>query len=343
MKFSKLHIFLTSAALMCAGLHAAAQQQPVTVRAAVDSTSLIMGDRTALRVEVLKNGHAGAMFNLPKVEPGQPNEFAGVEIRELSVDSTQLPGGRMQLNYTFTVQPFEPGMVTFPAFKYVVGVDTFRSDITTLKVVEPPMPKEMVDSLYINPMEGVVSIPGRWYDWVPAWWYWAVIGAALIALIIVAAMLYKKNGPTLLPRKKVVPPYEMAVRRLEHLKSRKLAENGHEKEYYTELTDILRQYLEGRFGISAREMSTTQILDAMNGNPDTNPWTAAIAPLLETADFVKFAKVRPLPDENIRSFNTVHDLVEQTKPVPEVDEADKSAKKGAGRRVGKKRKNRKKH
>jgi hypothetical protein len=277
---------------------------------------------------------------LPALEAGKPNEFHGVEVREINVDSTALNNGRMQLNYNILVQPFEVGDVTFPKFKYVVGNDTVYSEVVSLKVLEPQMPKEMRDSLYINPMEGPVSIKGRWYDFVPEWWYWAVIIAAAIALIVVVATLYKKNGPTLLPRKKVVPPYVLAMDRLNHLKAQKLAESGHEKEYYTELTDILRQYLEGRFGIYAREMTSKQIIDAMHANPMTKEEAENILPLLETADFVKFAKVRPLPDENIRSYNMVHDFVEKTKPVEEPEEA--TTGKGGKRKSSKNKKNKKK-
>jgi hypothetical protein len=340
MKFSFKHI----AALLViatAGTFANAQNAPSTViHAKIDSTQVTMSGRTMLRIEVVKNGHAGAIVGLPTLQPGKANEFNGVEVREINVDSTALNNGRMQVNYNILVQPFEVGDVTFPKFKYVVAQDTFYSEAVSMKVLEPNMPKEMRDSLYINPMEGPVSIKGRWYDFVPDWWYWAVIIGATLALIVVIAMLYKKNGPTLLPRKKVVPPYNLAIDRLTKLKAQKLAESGHEKEYYTELTDIFRQYLEGRFGIYAREMTTKQIIDAMHANPMTNEEAETILPLLETADFVKFAKVRPLQDENIRSFNITHDFVEKTKPVEEPEDDAKTKK---GKRKGPKNKKHKKN
>jgi hypothetical protein len=338
MNFSLKH---TAALLFIAatGMFANAQADgPATViHAKIDSTQVTMSGRTMLRIEVLKNGHKGAIVGLPAVEPGKPNEFHGVEVREINVDSTALNNGRMQLNYNILVQPFEVGDVTFPKFKYVVDGDTCYSEVVSMKVLEPQMAKEMRDSLYINPMEGPVSIKGRWYDFVPEWWYWAVIIAAAIALIVVIAMLYKKNGPTLLPHKKVVPPYILAMDRLTHLKAQKLAETGHEKEYYTELTDIFRQYLEGRFGIYAREMTSKQIIDAMHANPMTKEEAESILPMLETSDFVKFAKVRPLPDENIRSYNVVHDFVEKTKPVEETPEDNKKGGK-SGKGKNKKRK-----
>lgn len=294
------------------------------VRAGVDSAAVTMADRVILRVEVLKTKGKGTLIGLPKVEAGKPNEWNGAEVRSVEADSSALPNNRMQVNYRIMLQPFNPGVLTFPAFKYAIDADTFYSEVTTLKVLEPDMPQLMRDSLIINPMEGTVSIPARWYDYIPWWWYWVIIGGAALALIVVIIILYKKNGPGLLPHRKVVPPYDLAVNRLQKLRARKLAENGQDKEYYTELTDILREYLQGRFGISAREMTSRQIIEAVVENAETSPYGEEFTQLLETADFVKFAKVRALPDENTRSFSTVQNFVEKTKPVEETEEEGKA-------------------
>lgn len=300
--------------------------QNAVVRAKLDTLQATMGDRVWLRIEVLKKGHNGAILDLPKAEPGQILQVNGAEVRDITVDSVPLPNGRMQLNYGIQVQPFEPGTIVFPKFRYVIDKDTFSSDITTLKVIEPVIPKEMLDSLYINPMEGVQDIPARWYDYVPDWWYWGLTGFAVIALIVTLALLYKKNGPSLLPHCKYIPPHILAYQRLKKLQQSRLAENGHEKAFYTELTEILRQYLGGRFHIMALEMSTTQILDAMRKQTETADWVDRLRPVLETADFVKFAKLRPLPHENTHNFNTVSEFVDKTKPI-EVDPDDAKKKK----------------
>ena len=308
-----------------------AEVPPVVIHAKTDTAAVTMGDRTVVHVEVVKNGHAGALADLPTAKEGEVLQCGGAEIRSMSVDSTDLGNGRMQLNYDFVLQPFDPGVLTIPPFKYAYPpADTVYSETLTLKVLEVEMPKEMRDSLWINPMAGTVSIPARWYDYIPSYWPWIILGLALIALVVAVILLYKKNGPSLIARKRVVPPYELAMHRLHQLKGKKLAESGHAKEYYTELTDILRQYLEGRFGIYAREMTSTQILDAMKANKDTDPFTDEIRQMLETADFVKFAKQQPLPDENVRAYAVVDDFVERTKPVEEPEEGA-GKKKSTGR------------
>lgn len=124
--------------------------------------------------------------------------------------------------------------------------------------------------------------------------------------------------------KEVTPPYDLAIQRLQQLQTRNLPGSGREKEYYTELTDILRQYLDGRFGINAMEMSSTQIIDTLRHNKETRPGSDLMKQILEIADFVKFAKVRPLPDDNVRSFNSAMKFVEDSKPLPPApaDESD---------------------
>ena len=299
----------------------------LVIHARTDTAKVTMGDRTALSIEVLKNVHEGALIGMPTPGPNQVLTFGSAEVRSMTVDSADLGHGRTQLNYKLVLQPFEPGSLTLPAFKYASQGDTASSEVLTIKVEEPEMPQEMRDSLWINPMQGTVSVPGRWYDVIPNWWPWALVALGVIALLVAVLMLYKKNGPSLLPRKKVIPPYILATRRLKELKERKLAENGHEKEFYTELTDILRQYLEGRFHIYAREMTSSQIIEAMNAEARTAGFTDGMRPLFETADFVKFAKQRPLPDENIRSYNIVQNFVDATKPTEEEENLAKGTSK----------------
>lgn len=331
MKFNFLHninittvAIATVAALFPAAANAQAPIAPVRVSAYVDSATITMGERTTLRVEVVKNGHVGSIVT-PIEQKGQGEEAAvtvgGIEVRQLSVDSTDLGNNRIQVSYDILLQPFEPKDYSIPAFKYALDGDTFSSNVVALKVIEPEMPKEMRDSLLINPFRPPMSIKGEWYDWVPATWYWWVGGLLVLALAVAIFILYKKNGKTLLPVKKRVPPYELATRRLDELKRKRLHEQGHNKAYYTELTDILRQYLGGRFHIYALEMTSTQIMQELKDNAETAPFAAELKPMFELADFVKFAKQNSTPDENIRSFNAVSKFVHETRPV-EKDETN---------------------
>ncbi len=305
---------------------------PVVINASADSSQVTMGGRTVVHVELVKNSHNGVFIdNISETtdQDGSKIHLLGnTEIRQKSIDSTEIGNGRIQVNYTYMIQPFDVGTANIGPFKYAHNGDTIYSPLVSIKVLEPPMPQMMRDSLWINPMENVVSISSKWYDVIPEWWYWPVIALVVIALIALIYFLYKKNGARLIPhKKKVIPPYPLDIARLKQLKNKRLAESGHTKEYYTELTDILREYLHGRFGIYAREMTSPQIIEACQGREEIASHIPSINELLTTADFVKFAKQSTETDENIRSFNSVSNFVEATKPVEVVEDAKSTASK----------------
>lgn len=294
---------LTLAALATA-VAVAAQAAPVKVTAAIDSTVLEMGSRAMITVTVADADKTGHIVDLPAA-----GTTSG-DIDIVSVEADTMPAG---YEYKIGIQAFTPGVATLPPFRYAVGADTAESDILTLKV----LPVDLDSLTTINPMDSITAAPSRWYDWIPFWVLWVILGLAVVAIGICLYLVYRKHG-TLIPHTvKPVDPYEEAIGALNNLRARKLAESGHEKEYYTALVDILRRYLDRRFGINAMEMSSTQILRSLRENPETRGNQTRIQQILELADFVKFAKVRPMPDDNIKTFNSAVQFVEDTRPAPE--------------------------
>lgn len=305
------------AALLAAGISASAFAAPVKVTASIDSTVVEMGSRATITVNIADDGRKGTLIDLP--EPGTEAE----NLDFISVKGDTFPAG---YEYKILIQAFEPGTVTFAPFRYVVGTDTTESEFLTLKI----MPVELDSLATINPMESVVNPPRRWYDYIPGWILWVLLGLALAAAAVCLFVMYRKNGSLIVHRTKPVDPYEAAMAELSRLRERKLAESGREKEYYTHLVDILRTYLERRFNINAMEMSSTQIVASLRQNPETRDNQQRIKQILEIADFVKFANVRPMPDDNVKTFNNVVGFVEDTKPAPEPepeDDKDKQPKK----------------
>ena len=291
--------------------------QALKVTAELDSTVMTQGYRTDLRVRVLGSSEA-----VPVDFPQKGGQLAGIDVFDVSSVSEDLGNGRRETVYTFTLQPFDPDTVTIPPMRVALGKDTAESRSLVIKV----LPAELDSMTTIHPMEGPVAYPSRWYDWVPQWvsdyWGWVLVALGLLAAAVAGWMYWRKGGTMVVRRKRVIPPYELAVSRLEKLRERRLAESGHEKEYYTELTDILRQYLDGRFGINAMEMTSTEIMRAIRHNEATRMSADRMRSILEVADFVKFAKMRPLPDDNVKSFNSALAFVEDTKPAPEPEAAE---------------------
>ena len=110
-----------------------------------------------------------------------------------------------------------------------------------------------------------------------------------------------------------------------------------EKEYFTELTDILRDYLQARFGINAMEMTSRQIMQTLADQSDVREKRAYVRKILDVADFVKFAKVRPLPADNVEAFDNAMNFIKETvvmEPDPKV-EGNASSEEGAALSAGK--------
>lgn len=319
MKTAKI---ILSLAIALTALGAATAQRRsasgVSIASSIDSTVVTMGSTTHIRVTVQMPEAIAANVNLD----GMPELAAGEEylrwgeVDIVAVDSAStISQGTRTIGYDYTVQAFDPGTVTLPPFAVVTGAsDTAMSNVLTLKV----LPVELDSAMTLNPIAGVANPDTRWYDYIPNWIFWALLGIAIAALIVGLVLgLRKHKEEAEIRRNPPVPPYELAISRLNTLRTSNLASSGQEKAYYTELVDILRQYLHGRFGINAMEMTSTQIVKALRSNPATRMSADQMRSVLSMADFVKFAKVRPMPDDNTRAMTRALDFVEDTKPAPE--------------------------
>lgn len=302
------------------------------VKARLDSTVLLMGRMTTLQLAVEEPKNAKGHFELFDTYRQQgyaPVCGDSVELRmPTKIDTVDL-GSRRKMIFSVPVQAFDSGAYLLPQFVYVTGNDTARSNQVALKVVPVPVKDDEQIADYAGTADP--EDPSFW-DWVPDWflafWWVIIIVLLAIALTLYTILRYKKKG-YLLPRKPEPTPYEEATLALYELKGKKLWEQGMEKEYYTDLTQILRRYIHRRFGINAEEMTSRQTLASLKRNPDTKDKRPLVRKVLEMADFAKFAKMRPLPEDNVASYDNVLRFVEETKPVekPEEDRNDKNGKK----------------
>ncbi|MDE5929232.1 MAG: BatD family protein [Muribaculaceae bacterium] len=311
----QLHNILAGALMLAAPAIAGAQQ--LSVKATADSMQLIMGSKADLHIEVIKPAGPGALADAPAVG----RQFGGVDIVDFRLDSTDLGNGRTQLDYTYTYQAFDPGPQTLPALTYHIPGDSAKTEPLVLKVFAVS-----VDSLATtNPDVPVMTVQRKLVDYIPDaiadyWWIW-LLGLILAGGIALVWWLIVKKGKlkrvAAVFRKPPEAPFDKAIRRLNEIREQRLAQSGNDKHYFTELTDVLRTYLNGRFGIYAMEMTSKQIVEAMNANSETARFTDSISPVLELADIVKFAKMRTSVEENQSAYAEVRKLVELTKPVEE--------------------------
>ena len=157
--------------------------------------------------------------------------------------------------------------------------------------------------------------------------YYPWIFGVLLTLFLICVVAYvikrMRNRQSILPFKKPepkLPPHEQAIKELDEIKQQKLWQQGRSKEYYTLITDTLRRYIVDRFGINAMEMTSGEILDIIRKQQEATSVYESLKQIMQLADFVKFAKMNPLPDENDLSLMNAYLFINQTKveeiPVP---------------------------
>ncbi len=301
-----------------------AQGRP-RITAELDSTIMTMGSTASLSVEVHVPAQAEPQFiGFPPAIDQNTGFVQFGPVQVVAADSSSTVDSERSYKFNYTIQAFDPGMWTLPAFGVLMpgSRDTVLSEVLALKVL--PVEVDTV-TMALMPSAPPSSIPMKWHDWIPIWLIIVLGALAVAALVIFLVMKFRKHKEEVKIRKsKPIPPYDLAKMRLETLRSRKLASSGHEKEFYTELTDILRQYLQGRFGINAMEMTSGQILRALHKNPLTRLPAAQMDEVLKIADFVKFAKERPLAEDNERALIRSTQFVDETKPVPPPPEPEKA-------------------
>ncbi len=243
MNLKRFKILLLAAALL---LGVGDAGSAPTVRAKLDSANLLMGKMTTLQLSVSQpKGVKGSFPLLSKMREDGIIPLCGdsVELRAPSRIDTVESSGSIDIVYQIPLQAFDSGYYRLPEFVYVAGGDSVRSNSVSFKVY----PVQAKADTPINDYAGVAK-PDGWSpldylpDWVIDFWWLLIIILAAIGVSLYAMRKYRRQG-YIIPKKPEPTPYEVAVSGLAKLKEKKLWEQGMEKEYFTELTEILRTYL----------------------------------------------------------------------------------------------------
>lgn len=168
----------------------------------------------------------------------------------------------------------------------------------------------------LNPNKPIILEPVKWTDYLP-YLYALLAAAGLIAVgIYVNRRIQNKEAETdeFIPEVKK-PAHEIAINDLNVLKSQELWQNGREKDYHSELTRIMRQYVEDRYDVPALEMTTTDLRRALSASGMEIAQTTTLIDILHIADKVKFAKGKTGPEINARFMVESVELVQRTKRV----------------------------
>ena len=287
----------------------------LVVSAAIDSTTLFIGDQTDLHLRA--TCEAGEQVQMPVLAEQLVD---GIEIVDRTiVDTTTLQDGRVQYNQYLTLTSFQDSLFYIEPLAFVSGDDTVWSESLMLNVVQP-FEMDSTD-MAITDIKGIYKAP--------IWW-WGILRWVLLALAIAGVgiggyylITYLRNrfgdaSATDVPTEPLRPAEEVALEKLDAIREQKIWQSGQVKEYHTQLTDVVREYIARRFEVSSTEQTSDETLRAMRGLlSDKKELYEDLRKMLTLADLVKFAKWTTTPDENELSLRSAYAFVKETTPIEE--------------------------
>jgi hypothetical protein len=299
-----------------------AQQIKATAR--IDSTNILLGDQIKyfLEIEYPKN----AKVEFPQISDSLQSliEVLG----KSKIDTIDLENKEFQKQIrSYTITCFDSGSYRIAPKWFKINVNGLTDSVPTNGV------SLFVHSMAIDTTRGLTDIKMPYsapltLKEVTPYILGVILIAAIIFLILYSIKRRKKNKPFFaLPVKPKEPAHIIALRELDRIKNEKIWQKDKTKEYYSEVTDVLRTYIEDRFDMRAMEQTTDEILDGFRYRKDLlNEKTFTnLSQILSLADLVKFAKYKPLPDDDNLTLVNSYFFVNETKK-EEVKKAEISEK-----------------
>jgi hypothetical protein len=219
--------------------------------------------------------------------------------------------GLVKTETRFSITSFHLGehLVSTNTIQCTVGGETFITNFPAVAlVVESALADDASSELAdIKPMH---KLPGR----IPPWLWISALVALMAFVIGLLTSKVMKNRSAERPAPPPIPPHFIALRALDALKNKGLLENDECNPFYTELSLILRTYLEGRFNLNAPDETTEEIVEEMSKSAELSSTQRNILQdFMRQADMVKFAKGHPDRTTMESAFDTTKQFVDETK------------------------------
>lgn len=288
----------------------------IVVSAVLDSAYMAIGDQMDLRLQAtyepadVAAGDGVKAIQMPLYGQSLTPEIEIVD--RTAIDTTILSDGRTQLTQYLTITSFKDSLLYIKGIPFVAGNDTFWSEGISLNVIQP---FEIDTTNAITDIKPIAKAP----IWVWGIVRWILLGLGILALIAGIYYLMRWIERNRKPEEEPInpellrPAEEVALEKLDAIKAEKKWQDGKVKEYQTELTDVIREYIGRRFDVRSSEKTSDETLKAMKPLlSEQKDLFERLRKMLTLADLVKFAKWTTTPDENEKSLTTAYEFVKET-------------------------------
>jgi hypothetical protein len=236
-------------------------------------------------------------------------------LQRSGIDTILSDNQREKLTQTFLVTCFDSGQYRIPPFRFDFHLDERYDSILTNELLLEVLTLEIDTTRGPTDVKMPYDAPLTLKEVTPYIMGITLVGA-LLFLLLYGIKRKKKNLPFFVkPSKPAEPPHVIALRELDRIREEKLWQKDKIKAFYSEITDVLRNYMEGRFGIPAMEQTTGEIMTSFQSDRSliSEKSLNYLHQILPMADLVKFAKYKPLPDDHQMALANAYFFVNDTK------------------------------
>jgi len=309
----KKHIALAFAVLISGMAHGQ------NADAVIDRNEILIGEQAVISLSYRVNKQ-----NIPQVDFPVFKDTLVKNLEVLSsspIDTLETGEGisETRLEQKLVITSFDSGYYAIPPFEFKVNGAIEKSPAFLLTVQSV----EIDTTAGIKGEKPIYAIDLSPMDYVKAYWPYGAGVAGLVALAVIAFLLFRRyQSKPAVPKEIVVSepkisPYDQATRDLVKFKKEKIYLNGKVKEFHIAITDTLRDYIDGTFQIRAHEYTSKQILDALRYAGIEEKQRTQLRTILLRADLVKFAKEKPDANDNENAVEQALEFVEKTRPEPD--------------------------
>jgi hypothetical protein len=287
------------------------QGQTIQAEARIDRTSMPIGDQTILHI--IAHIPVKTDVTFPQLKDSLETKVPIVNsLRPDTVIDKNNPG-QETITHNYTITSFDTGVYVIPSYKIRTKTDSAETGTITFQITSVKVDTTKTFYDIKRPYDVKYNI----VDWLKDHWLWIVIPLAIILLIIGLIIYLRKR-----PKNKVavvkkaapaLPDYAIALNKLNELRDKKLWQQEMVKQYHSELSDVMREYLEKRYHIHTFEKTTDEIFAGLKYMDIPQESRNKLSQILVLADLVKFAKEKPLPEDNELSLEYAINFIMQTR------------------------------
>ncbi len=282
------------------------------VKAEIDTTYIRIGEQFQLKISVDETQNV----IIPKLA------LKGLEI----VDSTSVDTLKNSLIKKYILTGFDSGAFYIPQQQIFVKNQAFLTDSLLVNVATVAVDTTKVKKFPIKPIKKEAYT----FDDFKIYLYIILAVLAIIGFWIYWFVIRKRKIEAEDPTYRTLPPYEEAIYRLNELDEKLLWQNNKVKEYYSELTEIVRGYIERELKVPALENTTDEVLGMLKDFKDADTIQTSketidkLKDLLREADLVKFAKSKPLAIEIEDDRKDAEYIIGNLKPKPIIEKEEEN-------------------